>query len=310
MSEFKTKSITTKGMELLSKALSGDKLEFTRIEMGGGTCEGDIGGVEKLVNVKQNLPITKLTRKGSQVTVSGVLKIEDITSDYEWTEVGVYAKGVDNKEVLYFYAYTTNSSFISRDSLSEKLINITMMVSNAKEVTATVDSSLVYLTAEALEEHGKDEEAHQDIRELIEAEVSHLKESVSSIDLSSINNHTTTAINTQTTELREAIEQAEQNILSALGNIKASPIRSIQRGTVVMNNSTLPRIITFSEVDVNKSILLINGSIHSRPGGSESEHTLDVYVEEMTSTTATLNISRASSYVNNSTLSWQLIEFN
>ena len=310
MSEFKTKSITTKGMELLSKALSGDKLEFTRIEMGGGTFEGDIGEVERLVDVKQDLPITKLTRKGSQVTVSGVLKIEDVTSDYEWTEVGVYAKGVDNKEVLYFYAHTTNSSFISRDSLSEKLINITMMVSNAKEVTATIDSSLVYLTAEALEEHGKDEEAHQDIRKLIEAEVSHLKESISSIDLSSINNHTTTAINTQTTELRGAIEQAEQNILSALGNIKASPIKSIQRGTVVMNNSTLPRIITFSEVDVNKSILLINGSIHSRPSGSESEHTLDVYIEEITSTTATLNISRTSSYVNNSTLSWQLIEFN
>ena len=51
MSEFKTKSITIKGMELLSKAISGEQLEFTRIEMGSGNFEGDIGSAEALVEL-------------------------------------------------------------------------------------------------------------------------------------------------------------------------------------------------------------------------------------------------------------------
>lgn len=93
MSEFKTKSITTKGMELLSKAISGEQLEFTRIEMGSGNFEGDIGSAEALVEVRQSLPINKIVRKGSQVTLSTSLKIEAITTPFEWTEIGVYARG-------------------------------------------------------------------------------------------------------------------------------------------------------------------------------------------------------------------------
>ena len=168
MSEFKTKSITTKGMELLSKALSGEQLEFTRIEMGSGNFEGDIGSAEALVEVRQSLPINKITRKGSQVTLSTSLKIEDITTPFEWTEIGVYARGEDNVEVLYMYGHTTNSSYISKDSLNEKLINVTVLVASTTQVTAVIDKSLVYLTAEALKEHESDKKAHQDIRASVE----------------------------------------------------------------------------------------------------------------------------------------------
>lgn len=180
MSEFKNKSITTKGMELLSKALSGEQLEFTRIEMGNGKFEGDIGSAEALVNTKQNLTINKIIRKGSQVTLCTTLKIEDIITSFEWTEIGVYAKGKDNVEVLYMYGYTTNSSYISMDSLNEKLINVTVLVTNATQVTATIDNSLVYLTAEALEQHESDGATHQDIR----VSVKKLKEDLGNIDIS------------------------------------------------------------------------------------------------------------------------------
>lgn len=180
MSEFKTKSITTKGMELLSKALSGEQLEFTRIEMGSGNFEGDIGSVEALVEVRQSLPINKIARKGSQVTLSTSLKIEAITTPFEWTEIGVYARGEDNVEVLYMYGHTTNSSYISKDSLNEKLINVTVLVASTTQVTAVIDKSLVYLTAEALKEHESDEEAHQDIR----ASVEEIQRQVEGLDVS------------------------------------------------------------------------------------------------------------------------------
>lgn len=180
MSEFKTKSITTKGMELLSKALSGEHLEFTRIEMGSGDFEGDIGSVEALVEVRQSLPINKITRKGSQVTLSTSLKIEAITTPFEWTEMGVYARWENNVEVLYMYGYTTNSSYISKDSLNEKLINVTVLVASTTQVTAVIDKSLVYLTAEALKEHESDSKTHQDIR----ASVEEIQRQVEGLDVS------------------------------------------------------------------------------------------------------------------------------
>ena len=180
MSEFKTKSITTRGMELLSKAISGDQLEFTRIEIGNGNFEGDIGSAESLVEVRQSLPINKIVRKGSQVTLSTSLKIEDITTPFEWTEIGVYARGEGNVEVLYMYGYTTNSSYISKDSLNEKLINVTVLVASTTQVTAVIDNSLVYLTAEALKEHESDTTTHKDIRDSVEK----LKQDLSSIDIS------------------------------------------------------------------------------------------------------------------------------
>ena len=167
MSEFKNKSLTVKGMELLSKALVGEPIEFTRIELGDGQYEGDLGFAEKLVSAKQNLPINNLDRNGSKVTLSAVLKVEDIKSDFSWSEIGIYAKGADNVEHLYMYGYTENTSYISKDSLNEKLIHVTVMVSNAAEITATIDDSLVYLTAESLTEHNIDSYSHEDIREKI-----------------------------------------------------------------------------------------------------------------------------------------------
>ena len=167
MSEFKNKSITVKGMELLSKALAGEPIEFTRIELGDGEYDDDLGFAERLINVKQNLPINNLDRNGSQVTLSAVLKVEDIKNDFNWREIGIYAKGKDDVEHLYMYGYTENTSYISRDSLNEKLIHVTVMVSNAAQITATIDDSLVYLTAESLIEHNIDSYSHEDIREKI-----------------------------------------------------------------------------------------------------------------------------------------------
>lgn len=160
MSEFKNKVITNKGLELLSKTLSGEQIQFTRVEMGSGILSDDISNVDSLIDVRQSLPITSITRKGSKVTLSATLKLEDIQSDYDWTEVGVFAKGKDDVEVLYMYGYTENSSYVSRDSLNEKLISITVMVNSTANVTAIIDNSLVYLTQSEMDAHNDDTSSH------------------------------------------------------------------------------------------------------------------------------------------------------
>ena len=168
MSNFNNKSITNKGLELLSAALAGGTLEFTRIVMGSGTYSGDIGVIESLVGQKQSLDIKNITRKGSQVVLSTTLLQSAIVEDFYWKEIGVYAKGDDDVEVLYMYGSATDTSFISKDMLNEKMINVGVLVSNAQNITATIDGSLVYLSRADLEEHNNDETAHKSLREWVQ----------------------------------------------------------------------------------------------------------------------------------------------
>ena len=234
MSEFKNKSLTVKGMELLSKALVGEPIEFTRIELGDGQYEGDLGFAEKLVSVKQNLPINSLDRNGSKVTLSAVLKVEDIKSDFNWSEIGIYAKGTDNIEYLYMYGYTENTSYISKDSLNEKLIHVTVMVSNAAEITALIDDSLVYLTAESLTEHNIDRYSHEDIREKIVM----LTEQLTNMEVKV-----------------ENINSIKDEIISAIHSVNKGAVKRIAtyKGKINKIEASDSFGVTISAVDPNKT---------------------------------------------------------
>lgn len=234
MSEFRNKIITPKGMELLTKAIAGESLEFTSIKLGDGKFEGDIGLVESMVSIKQELSINKISRKGSQVTLSATLRIEDITTDFHWSEIGIYAKGEDDAEVLYMYSHTDKTSYISKDSLNEKLIHVTVMVSNASEVTAVIDDSQIYLTAQSLQEHNMDTYAHEDIRENIIM----LAEQVAS------------------TEVKvEDINSIKDEIISTIQSASKGAVKKVTtyKGKIGKIDSSDSCKVTISAVDPNKT---------------------------------------------------------
>lgn len=170
MSNFKNKTITSKGLELLTSALAGQKLHFTRIVLGSGEYNGDIGMVESLVDQKQSLDIISMSRNGSQVVLTATLTQDKIIEGFYWKEIGVYAKGVDGVEVLYIYGSAKDNefSYISKDMLNEKMINVGVLVSSAKNITAEISSSLLYLSAQDMINHNNDLKAHEDIRKAIE----------------------------------------------------------------------------------------------------------------------------------------------
>lgn len=166
MSEFKNAQVTLKGNVLLSKALIGEQLTFTKILMGDGRIgSAMVMEAEQLVSPKKELNITKLKRKESVVTIGGVLSLGEVTEPFYWRELGLYAKGADNVEVLYMYGNAGDlASYISNSGLNEKLIDINVVVGNASNVSATIDSSLVFLTANDLDEHNNDENAHEALK--------------------------------------------------------------------------------------------------------------------------------------------------
>lgn len=180
------------------------------------------------------------------------------------------------------YGYTENTSYISKGSLNEKLIHVTVMVSNASEVTAIIDNSLVFLTLEELKSHNMDTQAHQDIRENINV----IKEIISNIDISweGINGKPTTfppashthdelyyteremdtklngidsTINTQAGSINNNITASKNEIISAISSGPKSPIKSIQRffgnaGSVASSGSYY---VTMNHVDTSKAFI-------------------------------------------------------
>lgn len=161
MSNFANAQVTLKGNNLLARALQGEALTFTRIVMGEGEYSGAVMEAQVLVDQKQALNITKLTRKDNIVTIGGLLELGKLTEEFYWRELGVYAKGADGVEVLYLYGNAGDkASYITNTGLDEKLIDINIVVGNASNVSAIIDSSLVFLTEEFLEEHDNDEGAH------------------------------------------------------------------------------------------------------------------------------------------------------
>lgn len=280
MSEFKNKSITTRGMELLSKALAGEPIEFTKIEIGSGIYEGDLGFATELIEVKQVLPINNLDRNGSQVTLSAILKVEDITSSFNWSEIGIYAKGKDNVEHLYMYGYTENTSYISKDSLNEKLIHVTVMVSNAAEISATINDSLIYLTAESLAQHNMDSYAHEDIRENIIL----LTEKVANMEIKI-----------------EDIGKIKDEIISAIQNMNKGTVKKVTtyKGKITKIDAGGTFSITIPEIDMTKSSINV------------IKCSADLVVPHISSNTSVVFQNMAASTVYNSIVyGFEIIEYN
>lgn len=280
MSEFKNKCITTRGMELLSKALVGEPLEFTKIEIGSGIYDGDLGFATELVEVKHVLPINNLDRNGSQVTLSAILKVEDIRSSFDWSEIGIYAKGADGIEHLYMYGYTENTSYISKDSLNEKLIHVTVMVSNASQVNATINDSLIYLTAESLAQHNMDSYAHEDIRESIIL----LSEQVANMEIKI-----------------EDMSRIKDEIISAIQSMNKGTVKKVTtyKGKITKIDAGGTFSMAIPEIDMTKSSINV------------IKCSADLVVPHISSNTSVAFQNMAASTVYNSIVyGFEIIEYN
>lgn len=181
MSVFTNKTITNAGMNLIAQGMAGGSITFKNILLGSGTFTGqDLANQTALIKVENTLPITGVNRNGSTVSLTTTLTPQQIQSDYAWSELGVIAEGETGGEILYLYGHTTQTSIISRNGLDEKIIQVTLLVSNVQNVTATIDSSLVYLTQAELDNHNEGEDSHADIRQ----ELARLNEQMAAIDIS------------------------------------------------------------------------------------------------------------------------------
>lgn len=147
--------ITSGGMTLLTKGLAGSEVRFVSIVMGDGSYAGSIADASAVLSGKAVLPISRITRRNGQVTVKGVLHFGAVEEGFIWREVGLMAIDPDTgKEVLYAYG-TGGSDYIpgaDEATLDERSVQLTVLVSEAENITAELDPSAIYVDMEMLEE--------------------------------------------------------------------------------------------------------------------------------------------------------------
>lgn len=152
MSDFSDNHITNLGTGLLAQVMAGQgTLTFTKVVMGDGNmpAEQSPATMTDVVSPKAQAGITKaaVAENGTAV-VSARFTNESQEDDFEWKELGLYAKvGDAGPEVLYSYGYTPQGEIIpagtTSTTLIEKLVDVVTYIGDATEVTAVFDPTFV-----------------------------------------------------------------------------------------------------------------------------------------------------------------------
>lgn len=156
---------TNKGRNLQAKAEAGALLKFTRMGIGDGQLGGQsISTLNKLISEKKSLPITRLKPQlPAQAIVGAVLSNQDVTTGFYFRELGIFAQDPDEGEILYAYGNSgSGAEYIppaGTADIIEKTIDMIVTFGQAQNVSAVINSSLIFATpddvAESLTESKK-----------------------------------------------------------------------------------------------------------------------------------------------------------
>lgn len=167
---------TDAGKALQLRALAGDEIKFTKIQIGSGTLgETSYKTFNALLDPKVTIPIADISVSDGYAAVRGYFSNEKIAEGFYYRELGLFAEDPDdkNKEILYCYGNSgDHASYIADPGsvLIERAIKIIAVVDDAEKVSAVINGSAVYVDftdmKKAIAEHNADAEAHASLRNL------------------------------------------------------------------------------------------------------------------------------------------------
>ncbi len=158
MAAFGGFTLTNRGRALQSKAQAGTQLVYTKAMIGDGSLTSQsIVTLTNLISPKMTLPITSVRpAPPDRAYVESKFDNQSIATGFYFREIGVYAQDPDLGEILYAYANAgQNAEYIpptGGTDIVEKSIRMNVFVGAAANITATIDSSLVFPTYEQMED--------------------------------------------------------------------------------------------------------------------------------------------------------------
>lgn len=166
MSTFGGLLFTNKGRNLQAKAQTGVQLKFTKISLGDGELgTSTIPDLTELKRKVLDLPIERLrVLSDGRAEVGAILSNQTLTSGFYYRELGLFAEDPQEGEILYCYGNARSlAEYIPASGgadVIEKQIIIQTIIGNATNITAVIDSSLVYATVKDvnsyIENHSKE----------------------------------------------------------------------------------------------------------------------------------------------------------
>lgn len=147
---------TDEGKSLQLKAMNGDSITFTKVEIGNGEEPKNISKLTQLNNKLYVCGITYFEINNGYATIHWSLDSMAVTSEFDWTEYGIFAKDSFNNEILYAYAYDSVPQTIpSADSSSITQIeaDINIAIGDAENVNAIIGEYSAYASKEVVSDH-------------------------------------------------------------------------------------------------------------------------------------------------------------
>ena len=152
MADFPGLILTRAGRQILTRALIGQPLTFTRAAVGTGQAPADAEGLTALVDERRSLAIAKMDTPGDgTASVEVVLTNAGVEQGFFVREIGLFARDpATDEERLYAYANAGDrSDFLPAAggaSLVEQIIRLITVIDQAETVTAEISDSLVLAT--------------------------------------------------------------------------------------------------------------------------------------------------------------------
>ena len=161
---FPALKLTSAGKQLINKALSGAPLNFTKIAVGDGPDTDDVDNLTDLNNKVMDVDINSLAMDSGYVTITGVMDNSKNTSEWWWSEIGIYADDPDNGEVLYAYSNAGDKAehipAYSSASFIQTTISVAVIVGEAQNISATLGEYVGYITSAQFKKHTEWLEKH------------------------------------------------------------------------------------------------------------------------------------------------------
>lgn len=153
-----TPNLTDAGKNLLLRALTGETITFTKIQLGNGPAQ-DARTATGLVNPLLTVELSKIEIGEEYVTLTAAFTNGTVTSGFHITEVGFFATDPDNstKEILYAFGNENKSTadYVpdNNNRILEMQFDALIFIGDAENVSAAISSSLVYASKDEFDTH-------------------------------------------------------------------------------------------------------------------------------------------------------------
>lgn len=156
-----TLNLTNAGLNVLLRALAGDKIIFTRAQIGNGEARAP-ATAEALSNPLLELPIQAIEVSATNVTLQTKFNNSAVEAGFRHTETGIWVQNQDDASAEVLYAYGTQpeatADYISAsgDNILETQMDFLVFVGESQNISAVISESLVYASAADLKAHVDD----------------------------------------------------------------------------------------------------------------------------------------------------------